>query len=298
MAVAEAELGQVQPRARINWTPYLLVLPTLVYLGLFFVYPMVQALWLSHTDPRSGALTLAHFQRMGGDLYFRQAIRYSILITALAVPIQVALGLVIALLVNSRFRGHSLFLYVTAIPIGISDLAAGLIWLSIFTERGYLNAFLGAAGLAADPITFLTYEHTAWLVGAIVLTEVWRATAIVMLILLAGLQLIPKDYAETASVFGAGRWQTLWHVTLPLLRPSLQTALIIRTILAFQLFATVVTLAGRQIPVLAGEAYFWYSLYRSPNVASAYAALILVLSASITLIYLRALRQQEVEATA
>jgi multiple sugar transport system permease protein len=78
-------------------------------------------------------------------------------------------------------------------------------------------------------------------------------------------------------------------VTLPLLRPSLQTALIIRTILAFQLFATVVTLAGRQIPVLAGEAYFWYALYRSPHVASAYAVLILLLSGAITWAYLRGL---------
>ena len=298
MAVAEIELAQVARRARVDWTPYLLVLPTLAFLGVFFVYPMAQAIWLSLTDQQSGALSLTNFRRMSDDLHFLPAIRYSILITAVAVPLQVALGLVIALLVNSRFRGHSVFLYLTAIPIGISDLAAGLIWLSIFTERGYLNAFLDAAGLAAQPITFLTYEHTSWLLGAIVVTEVWRATAIVMLILLSGLQLIAKDYHETASVFGAGRWQTLRYVTLPLLRPSLQTALIIRTILAFQLFATVVALAGRQIPVLAGEAYFWYSLYRSPNVASAYAALILVLSAAITFGYLRLLRQRELEMTA
>ena len=298
MAVVEAELPRVAPRARVDWTPYLLVLPTAAFLGIFFAYPMVQAIWLAVTDPQSGALTVANFQRIAGDLYFAPAVRYSILITAIAVPLQVALGLVIALLVNSRFPGHSTFLYLTAVPIGISDLAAALIWLSIFTERGYLNAFLGAAGVAAQPITFLTFEHPSWLVGAIVVTEVWRATAIVMLILLSGLQLIPKDYHETAGVFGAGRLRTLWHVTLPLLRPSLQTALIIRTILAFQLFATVVTLAGRQVPVLAGEAYFWYTLYRNPNVASAYASMILVLSAGITIIYMRVLRQKEVEMTA
>ncbi len=297
MAVGEAELTQVAPRARVDWTPYLLVLPTLAFLAVFFVYPMAQAIWLAITDPQSHTLTLANFRRLAGDLYFLPAVRYSILITAIVVPLQVALGLVIALLVNSRFRGHSAFLYLTAIPIGISDLAAGLIWQSIFTERGYLNAFLGSAGLVAQPVVFLTYERLSWLLGAIVVTEVWRATAIVMLILLSGLQLIPKDYQETASVFGAGRWQTLRHVTLPLLRPSLQTALIIRTILAFQLFGTVVTLAGRQVPVLAGEAYFWYSLYRSPNVASAYAALILLLSAAITFGYLRLLRQREVEIT-
>lgn len=298
MAVAEADLPATAGQRRVEWTPYLLVLPTLVYLAVFFVYPMIQALWLTATDQQTGAVTLANFRRMVGDLDFGRAVKFSILITAIVVPLQVALGLTIALLVNSRFRGHSAFLYLTAIPIAISDLAAGLIWYSIFIERGYLNAFLGAAGLTAEPIIFLTPERPAWLLGAIVATEVWRATAIVMLILLSGLQLIPKDYQETASVFGAGRWQTLWHVTLPLLRPSLQTALIIRTILAFQLFATVLTLAGQQVPVLAGQAYFWYVLYRSPNVASAYASLILVLSAVITILYMRLLRQREFEMTA
>jgi len=293
MVVAEADLVLDRPRPRVNWTPYVLVLPTFVFLGLFFIYPMVQAIWLAVTDPQSGAFTVSHFRRMSGDLYFRQAIRYTLTITALAVPLQVMLGLAIALLVNTRFRGHSAFLYLTAVPIGISDLAAGLIWLSIFTERGYLNAVLQKLGLIEVPAIFLSVERPDWLLGAVVLTEVWRATAIVMVILLAGLQLIPKDYAETASVFGAGRWQTLRHVILPLLGPSLQTALIIRTILAFQLFATVVILAGRQIPVLAGEAYFWYSLYRSPNVASAYAVLILLFSGSITWLYLRFLRPGE-----
>ena len=286
MTIADTEVLTGAPRARVNWTPYLLVVPTLAFLSVFFIYPMAQAISLAVTDPSTGALTWAHFRRMSSDLYFGQAVRFTLIITAIAIPLQVALGLAIALLVNTRFRGHTMFLYLTALPIGISDLAAGMIWLSILTERGYLNAALQRLGLIEQPVVFLTVERPEWLLAAIILTELWRATAIVMVILLAGLQLIPKDYAEMAAVFGAGRWQTARHVILPLLRPSLQTALIIRTILAFQLFATVVTLAGRQIPVLAGETYFWYSLYRSPSVASAYAVLILLLSASITWIYL------------
>ncbi len=242
-------------------TPYLLVLPVAIYLALFVLYPMVQAVRLGVTDAQ-GAWTLEHVRRMASDLYFWMAVRNTLLITALAVPLQLVLALSIALLVNTRFLGHAAFLYVCAIPLAVSDLAAGLIWLSVFTERGYLNA------------------------------EVWRATAIVMVVLVAGLQLLPRDYAETAAVFGANRWQTLWHVLLPLLRPSLQTALIIRTVLAFQLFATVVTLSGRLVPVLAGETYFWYTLYRNPHVASAYATLVLLLSALVTWIYLRTLQPE------
>jgi len=290
--LADGGHQQGKPRSEPT-TPYLLVLPSAAYLVLFVFYPMVQAVLLSVTEPRTGTFTLEHLRRMVTDLHFWPALRYTVLITALAVPIQAALALAMALLINTRFPGHPYFLYVCAIPLAVSDLAAGLIWLSLFTERGYLNAILLRVGLLSSPFNFLSYESPGWLVGAIVATEVWRATAIVMVVLVAGLQLIPRDYAETAAVFGASAWRTLWHVTLPLLRSSLQTALIIRTVLAFQLFATVVTLSGRLVPVLAGETYFWYSLYRNPHVASAYATLVLLLSAAVTWVYLRTLRTPE-----
>jgi len=260
----------------------------------FFVYPMGQALVLS-VRGAGGELTLRHFQAMVTDTYFWDALRNSVVLTAIIIPIQLALALVIALAVNTRFRGHTWFLFVCAVPLGISDLAAGLIWLSVLTERGYLNAFLQALGVVVEPITFLSFEHPSWLYAAIIATEVWRATAIVMIVLIAGLQLIPRDYFEAADVFGATGWRKLRYVTLPLLRPALQTALIIRTILAFQLFATVIALAGRIVPVLAGEAYFQYSLYRNPSVASAYAVLIMGLSMAVIAAYLRLLRTREEE---
>jgi multiple sugar transport system permease protein len=281
-------------RPRTDWLPYGLMLPAVLFLLVFFVFPMLQALSLSFRGS-DGAWTLRHFQAMLADTYFTDALRNSLVLTAVVIPLQLIMALIIALLVNSRFRGHAWFLYICAIPLGISDLAAGLIWLAVFTERGYLNAFLQRVGLVAQPITFLSFEHPGWLYGAIIATETWRATAIVMVILVAGLQLIPKDYFETADVFGASWWRKLRHVTLPLLRPTIQTALIIRTILAFQLFATVITLAGRVVPVLAGEAYFQYSLYRNPNLASAYAVLIMTASMLITGIYLWLLRTREEE---
>ncbi len=276
--------------SRAAWAPYLLVLPTLAFLGVFIVYPMVQAFLLGLTNPDTGRLGTAPVQQMISDLHFVPAVRDTIVITAIAIPLQLALGLAMAMLVQTRFAGHGIFLYLCAVPIGISDLAAGLIWLSIFTERGYLNALLFAAGRVAQPAPYLTYDQPGWLLAAVVLTEVWRATAIVMLILLSGLQLIPRDYLETAQVFGAGPWQTLRHVTLPLLRASLQTALVIRTILAFEVFAPVMMLTGRLLPVLAGESYLWYSLYRNPHVAAAYGTLILLLSGAVTWTYLRVLR--------
>ncbi|OLD61191.1 MAG: hypothetical protein AUI83_01180 [Armatimonadetes bacterium 13_1_40CM_3_65_7] len=93
MVIADAELLTGAPRARVNWTSYLLVLPTLAFLGVFFIYPMAQAISLAVTDPQSGALTWVHLRRMSSDLYFGRAVRFTLIITAIAVPLQVALGL-------------------------------------------------------------------------------------------------------------------------------------------------------------------------------------------------------------
>jgi len=248
---------------------------------------MVQALLLSVQDS-AGNFTSAYLQRMANDINFRPAIRNTLLLIVVLVPLQLTLALIMALLLNAGLRGTGFFLYAWAIPLAISDLAAGIVWLAIFTDRGYLNSLLVNLGL--EPYRFLSYEHPVSIFIAVVIAETWRATSIVMVILVAGLQVIPKEYSEAAEVFGATGWQRLRHVTLPLLRPSLQVALILRTILAFQVFAVVIALAGRNMPVLASEAYNWYRAFTNANVASAYALLILVFSIINTVVYLRALR--------
>jgi multiple sugar transport system permease protein len=126
-----------------------------------------------------------------------------------------------------------------------------------------------------------------------VVAEAWRATAIIMVILVSGLQGIPRDFLEAADVFGAGVWQRLRHVVLPLLKPSIRVALILRTILALQVFATVVALAGGTTTVLANEAYRWYYRLRDPRVAAAYASLVLLLSLVSTVVYLVTIRTNE-----
>jgi len=274
--------------------PFALLLPSIAFLALLILVPMVQALFLA-VVAESGGFTLEHFQRMLADVNFSDAWRNTILLLLLIVPLQIALALAMALLVNSRFRGHGWFLYIYAIPLAISDLAAGILWLAVFTERGYLNSALQNAGVIAQPVLFLSFENFAGILTAIVVAETWRATAIVLIILIAGLQLIPRDFFEAADLFGADRIRRTIHVVLPLLRPSLQSALIIRTIFAFQTFAVVFALAGRNMPVLAGEAYTWYATSRNEHVAAAYAVLLLGLTIIVTVVYLRVLGLREAE---
>jgi multiple sugar transport system permease protein len=289
--VAEAPAPVARGRRR-ELTPYWLLAPSIAFLAAFFVWPMLQALVLAVQDS-SGALSLEPIRRMALDPKFLEATRNTILLTLVVVPAQVVLALIMSLVLMSGLRGAGLFLYAWAIPLAISDLAAGLVWLSIFTDRGYLNSVLVTLGLSETGFSFLSYEHPVSIFLCVAIAETWRATALVMVILLAGLQVIPKEYAEAAEVFGATTWQRIRHVTLPLLRPSLQVALIIRTILAFQAFAVVIALAAYNLPVLAGETYRWYGDLRNPNVAAAYAMVIMLFSLVNTGIYLRALRVRD-----
>ncbi len=274
--------------------PLGLLAPTLIFLALLILLPVAQAVLLSF-KAADGSLGLDAYRRMVNDVAFVESFRNTVLLLIALVPIQMGLALAMALLINSRFRGHGIFLYIFALPLAISDLAAGIVWLSIFTENGYLNGVLQGLGLIREPVAYLSYENLQYIFMAVVVAESWRATAIVLVILLAGLQVIPREFFEAAELFGANRWRRTLQVVLPMLKPSLQSALIIRTIFAFQTFAVVLALAGRQLPVLGYEAYDWYYNNRNESVAAAFAALILVLTISITIVYLRLLRVREAE---
>lgn len=281
-------------RARRSWTPYLLLLPSLVYLAIFFAVPMIQAFGLAFQDTNNN-WGLASWRTMLTDAKFRDALITTLELVIVIIPIQFVLAMAMALVINAKLKLSGLWLYIYALPLGISELAAGITWYAIFTQRGWLNSFLQSVGIIDKPFVFLSYEHRNWLIFAIVMAEAWRATSIVMIILVAGLQGIPKDYLEAADVFGATFWQKVTRVILPLLRPSIQVALILRTILAFQAFAVVIALAGQAITVLSAESYRWYQNYRDPHVAAAYAALILALSivSTILILWLVPVREEQ-----
>ena len=269
--------------------PYLLLAPATLFLLAFFLYPFTLVAWQAiATD--EGELTTRYLAEMVGHWKFGTALSNTFLLVAAVVPVQVVLSLAMASMVSSMGRGRDAVLYVWTIPLGISDLAAGLIWLAIFEQTGFLNSMLLSIGAIDGPVPFLGYQNKGTIFLAVVLAEIWRATAIMLVILVAGIGLIPKEYDEAAQVFGASRWQRFRRVTLPLLKPSLQTALILRVILAFEVFAVVAALAGTNLPVLMGEVYNRQFELRDGNVAAAFALLILVISLAFTLVIMWALR--------
>jgi multiple sugar transport system permease protein len=242
----------------------------------------------------TGQFTLTYIQRMLNDRFFRPALSTTLLLMVIIIPVQFFLAIIMALVIQARLKFNTLFLAIFAIPLAASDLAVGIVWYSIFTQSGYLNSVLQALGLLSSPVAYLTADTRHWIIVAIWLAEVWRATAIVMVIVVSGLQAISQEVLEAAEVFGANLWQRVRHVILPLLKPSLQVALILRTILALQVFAVVIALSGGEVvTVLANETYRQYYTLRNMNVAAAYAGFILLISMFSAVIYLRMVRSQE-----
>lgn len=268
--------------------PILLIAPSLIFLTALFAWPLVVGVGQAFSGP--GGPTLRHVERMFDDPYFWPAARNTALLIVILIPVQFAFALTMALLMRERPRFSGVYFFVWVIPLALSDLAAGLVWLSVFTDRGYLNSLLHIFG--SDGYPWLSHENDGSMLAAVLIAELWRATSLVFVIVVAGLQGIPKDYDEAAEVFGAGYFKRLRHVILPQLRPSLQVALILRTILALETFAVAQALTGRNLPLLVGETYQWYNLLRNPNVAAAIALVILALSLLAAAGYLRLMRDQ------
>ncbi|MFC5751651.1 carbohydrate ABC transporter permease [Actinomadura rugatobispora] len=274
-------------------TPYLLLVPSALFMLALFAWPLVQGVATALRDPSTGTgFGLESFRRMVEDPAFWPAVRNTVLLIVIVLPVQFALAIAMALLLRERPRLSGLYFYLWAVPLAISDLAAGLVWLAVFADQGYLNSAIEALGGTGHG--WLSYRNPGTMLLAVVLAELWRATSLVFVILVGGLSVIPKEYDEAAQVFGATPWQRLRHVTLPLLRPSIQVALILRTILALQAFAVAQALTGRGFPLLIGETYEWYVNLQNPYVAAAVGLVILVVSMFTAVVYLRTLRQPDV----
>uniref|UniRef100_A0A832MNG7 Sugar ABC transporter permease n=1 Tax=Pseudothermotoga hypogea TaxID=57487 RepID=A0A832MNG7_9THEM len=277
---------------RESLVPFFLILPTLVYLVVFIGYPIVGTFQLSFTSDEGW---LGNFKYVFSSKDFQNAFLNTLILGAVIIPIQFVLAILFALLVNKKWRGYRTLLYIIAAPLALSDVTAALISYSIFAPNGYLNKILLSLNWIERPLYFFGYMFKSREFLVIVLTEIWRATPLVFVILLAGLQSINTEYLEAADVFGFSSWKKFFKITLPLLKPSIVSALLIRTLFAFQIFGVVWLLAGRDITVLAGETYYWYVLRNNRYIASTYALVIAVLTFIVGWFYIGTIRSKHLE---
>ena len=276
-----------------KYTPYLLVAPAIIYLAIFIGYPMIEGIKLVFYE--NGGFSLATVHRAINNYYFWPALKNTLGLVAIIVPTQLILALVLALAMNKVFKGRNVALTLLIIPMTLSDIAAGLIWYSMLSPSGFMNKLLLNLGLIHSPIQLFGYQFHTREFLMLVFVELWRSTVTIFVIVLAGLQMISQEYIEAAEVFGAGYWTRLRHIVIPLLKPSIQTALLLRTIYAFSIFGIVWVLVGRDIPVLAGEAYYQVTQIKDYGVGAFYALLIAIMSLATGAVYLRLTRSEYLE---
>ena len=280
-----------------NRAAWWFVAPALGVIAVFFALPVLAALVVSFADFDIYALAdignlrfvgLRNYVRLLETPLFWQALGNTFYFVAVGVPLSIAASLAAALLLNSPLAwAKGFFRTALFVPVVTTLVAVAVIWRYLLSTRyGLINYVLGRLGI--DPVDWLGDPH--WAMPAIILFAVWKSFGYNMVILFAGLQGIPRDYVEAAEVFGAGFFQRVRHVIFPMLKPSIQVALLLRLIFAFEVFAVVIALTGAGAHVLASEAYIWQTTNENEHVAAAYSMVILGLSLAAAAVVLVALR--------
>lgn len=229
----------------------MLIAPTLAVLAVVIGYPIIRAIYLSfqadkHLDPESGLFVEGGFAGLEHYFYwvtqrcmspngtigkcpdgvistdFWPAVGNTFFFVGVAVSIEIVLGLAMALVMNREFRGRALVRAAVLIPWAIPTAVTAKLWQFIFADRGIVNALLN------EPIRWTTDPWAARF--AVVIADVWKTTPFMALLILAGLQMIPKDVYEAARVDGASKWQQFTQITLPLVKPALMVAVLFRVL--------------------------------------------------------------------
>lgn len=275
----------MKPRLLLGLAPI-----TLYLLGLTLA-PVASTLWLSvaRTD---GGVTFDHFRRIVDHYQFGEAVANTLAITAVGLAIEMALGLAAALALVGRPQGRTVFQVCLLIPLGVPTIVAAAVMRAIFGTVGYLNEILFRLGLIGTPVDWVGDRALAILTVAA--ADAWKVTPLVLLILLAGLEAIPGDVYEAARTDGASRWRQFRAITLPLLKPAITMALIVRGVDAFRIFALPLALVGRGLPVLSTYAYVEYLEYGNAHTAAASSVVLLAMIVLTVGTYLRLAGPEEV----
>lgn len=293
-----------------HWYAWAMVAPVLIVIGVLIGWPLLRGVYLSLTDATEANVgrTIgvnvipASYEFVGLDNYadiltsglFWDKLTWTAIWTVSCVALHYGLGLGLALLLHRRLRFRALYRVLLIVPWAIPPFVAAFIWRYLFnSDFGVINAMLKAAGLGA--VGWLDDPTTAKL--AVIAVNVWIGVPFMMVALLGGLQAIPSDLYEAASVDGATPWQRFRHITLPMLRPVSATVVLLGTIWTFNMFPLIFLITrggpGSETEILVTYAFREaFTGVRDYSGSAAWGVIILALLVVLTTVYRRALRRQ------
>jgi multiple sugar transport system permease protein len=298
VATAQATIARPRARRRSGLSERRLaaamVSPSLIVILLVAAYPIGYAIWLSLHQYSVIHPGLSRW--VGVDNYrdalksgtFWGAVKTTFIFTAISVTLELVIGMGMALLMHTAFRGRSVLRAVVLVPWAILTVGTALMWRSIVApDVGFLNQLLKALHLPGANTVWLA--HNGYALAVLIFADVWKTAPFMALLLLAGLQVIPDDLYDAAKVDGATAWQSFRRITLPLLRPAILVALIFRTLDALRIFDLpyVLTQGSNGTNTLSLYAYQQLTQNRLIGPGSALAVLTFIIVMAVSLVYIR-----------
>jgi multiple sugar transport system permease protein len=266
----------IQPRGLFRWRPdqqweaYLFLLPSFLGFFVFIVLAVVMSLGISFSDwgltGWKGFAGLRNYQALLRDPIFWQTVYNTVFYIVTIVPLQLILGLVMALALNQAIRGRVFYRLVYFMPVVTTIVAGAIVFRLLLSTTGPVNQLLGEAARLFDiPFTGPNWlgstDYSKW---SVVLLTLWKNTGFTMVVYLAALQGVPQELYDAANTDGANAWQRFWNVTLPLISPTTFFLLILQLIGAFQIFTEpfVMTRGGPANSSLSVVQYIYLSAFR------------------------------------
>jgi ABC-type sugar transport system permease subunit len=285
-------------------TALLFLLPSFIFVAVFSLFPILESFRLSFyrlilTLPWLGQKMVGwqNYVDLSEDPVAMESLVTTLIFVGVTIPLELLFGLGIALVLNDVFHGRGLLRAVVLIPWAIPTVVSSQMWRFIFNDRYGLINFIFFGGDVSRYLAPLADPHLALV--AIMAAEIWKTTPFAALILLAGLQGIPDDLYEAASIDGATAWQKFRHVTVPLIRPALLLALLFRTIDSLRVFdlVFVTTQGGPADKTNVLQFYGYKKTFAEGMVGygSAIAVAVFSMSLVFSLAYLRFLKSSRQE---
>lgn len=282
-------------------TAWLLLLPTIAIVTLVALVPLIQTIYLSFTNDRLADanpaewIGLENYRTLWGDDRFRDSIWFTIKFTLITLVFEFVLGLLIALVVNSNFKGRGPMRAAMLVPWAIPTVVSAQMWQWMYNDvYGVFNDLLvDRLGILESNVAWVTGRSTAiWAVAAV---DIWKTTPFVALLLLAGLQVIPSDVYEAATVDGANKFQQFWRITLPLLKPAILVTLVFRTLDALRVFDVFFVMFGARRDTQTMAIYAQDRIVSASRIGygSAVAVAIFLIIGIFVVIYMSTLRASE-----
>ncbi|MFQ6065775.1 MAG: carbohydrate ABC transporter permease [bacterium] len=279
-------------KIRTEHQGYLFVLPCLAMLAIVLGFPAVMAVANSFSPiwSRELTFTLANYKKLILDPIFWNSLRVSFFFVGGTVGLHFLVGMAVALALNSEIKARRFFRVLALLPWTVPDVISGLVWRYMYNPtQGVINYALMRVGLADTYVEWLASPHLA--MPSIILADVWRGYPFVMVILLAGLQAIPKELYEAAETDGASLIQEFRHITLPSLIRPVVVALALDTIWQFRRFGLVYTMTqggpGHTTEIFSLLVYKQYFRFFNFEYASSIAVIMAVILLLVSLPYLR-----------